>query len=534
MIDHDAAATLTSASDDARVTVRAAARQLSQARHFARVATRTAGGDAAAWLACARHAYQALPVQDSRMVVAAMDLATRASAAIIDRLQQHYPLHWPAGALMVDGVRIQLRFVDAAPAPSQALRVRRASDITMDAFDGKRYSRTGLGVPLALLAGADGGAVARNRAPYSGRFRNVTAWIDPASGEGDACVDLLLADPRRHDGVLIGTRQVPLAADASAAYAWAMQRSKLQRAGMWGLLGGRGIGKRAGVYLLEDYDPGKRPLVMIHGLGSQPLIWSRISNAVWGTEDLRARFQIWQVIYETDAPVLAARQRVQAYLDEAWQRIDPGGQAHARTVLLGHSLGGVIARLLCADSGDALWRAAFSAPLAMLNASDADRALLDRIFHFHPGPGIARAIFLAAPHRGSPAASALLGRLASDVLGRHVPEVQALRRVAQANPAAISPALSAAFLHGSVNSITTLQPEQPVRRALEQLMPATGVPFHTIAGVLPHLRVRTDGVVPLSSASIEGAASTCVVQSGHAVYRHPQAVAEIVRILRLG
>ena len=42
------------------------------------------------------------------------------------------------------------------------------------------------------------------------------------------------------------------------------------------------IGRRAGVYLLEDYDPNKRPLVMIHGLGSTPLIWAQLVQCSMG------------------------------------------------------------------------------------------------------------------------------------------------------------------------------------------------------------------------------------------------------------
>ena len=62
---------------------------------------------------------------------------------------------------------------------------------------------------------------------------------------------------------------------------------------------------------------------MIHGLGASPLVWARLSNAVWGDADLRARFQVWHVVYPTEAPLLVARRRVKGYLDAGWQVLDP-------------------------------------------------------------------------------------------------------------------------------------------------------------------------------------------------------------------
>ena len=110
-------------------------------------------------------------------------------------------------------------------------------------------------------------------------------WIEPDAERPDAPPRLVLADPQKIDAVSIGRPSVSqLAGDTSAGYAWGMQISELERAGLWGLLGGNKIGRRAGLYLLEDYDPDKRPLVMIHGLGSNPLIWAHLSNAVWGAD----------------------------------------------------------------------------------------------------------------------------------------------------------------------------------------------------------------------------------------------------------
>ena len=486
-----------------------------------------------AWLRCATEAYRALAAGNEDAADAAIALANRAATEAIAQLLRRNPVDWRDGLLRIDGIDLQVEFRKMSSTLHPPLRLRMARDVAMDAFDGRRYTRTGFGVALAALSSRDTASPSTRLLPHSGAFRNLTAWFEPDGRSQDAPPRLVLADPQMLDDVGVGAHRLQLARDTSAAYAWAMDVSKLERRGVWGLLGGKQIGRRAGLYLLDDYDPGKCPLVMIHGLGSNPLIWSRVSNAVWGDAELRARFQIWQLVYQTDVPLLVARLHVQDYLDDAWRMLDPDGNAKSRSnaVLVGHSLGGVVARLLCARSGDALWNAAFLVPADMLDADEDDRNLIDRIFHFVPYGGIARAIFLAAPHHGSPSAATLLGRLTGDLVGRRTSEVHALRRIALRNPQAIRPELLPMFLEGWINSITTLQAGQPVRRAAESLMPPAGFPYHTIAGVQPGRRTPSDGVEPLESALLPGAASTLVVESGHRVHERPAAVEEIVRIL---
>lgn len=302
---------------------------------------------------------------------------------------------------------------------------------------------------------------------------------------------------------------------------------------VWGLLGNE-IGRHAGLYLLEDYDPNKRPVVMIHGLGSSPLAWARLSNELRGSPQLRACFQVWHVLYHANAPMLVIRRRVQRYLDDAWRVLDPEGDAPARSglVLIGHSLGGVVARMLCVESGDALWSAAFTVPPKTVQINAADGAEIENVFRFQPYPGVSRAIFMAAPHQGSPSADRWIGRLFRALIGGRAPEIQSLSHFARDHPGMVHEELRVTYQQARFNSITSLQTSQPIRRAGQSLMPAGGIPYHTIAGVLPGSEPESDGAVPLSSALLPGAASTLVVKSGHNLYDNDEAVAEVLRILR--
>lgn len=287
----------------------------------------------------------------------------------------------------------------------------------------------------------------------------------------------------------------------------------------------------AGLYLSEPYDPQRRVVVMIHGLGGGALTWARLTQAVQGNADLHAGFQVWHLVYNSNAPTLVIRRRAQSYLDEAWRELDPEGDAPARSdmVLVGHSLGGVVARMLCVESGDAIWTVVFTVGPQQLQHEAA--AQFDSVFRFGPYPGVGRAIFMGAPHRGSPNADNWLGRAFRNLMGDRTDEIRVLRAMVREHPELVQAELLASYRQGKLNSISTLQVSQPVRRAGESLLPH-GIPYHVIAGELPGAEPPGDGVVPLSSALLPGAASTLIVRGGHDLCDNDAALAEILRILR--
>ncbi|GAB3097089.1 esterase/lipase family protein [Lysobacter terrae] len=287
----------------------------------------------------------------------------------------------------------------------------------------------------------------------------------------------------------------------------------------------------AGLYLSEPFDPTRRVVVMIHGLGGDALTWARLTQAVQGNAELRAGFQVWHLVYNSNAPTLVIRRRAQNYLDEAWRELDPEGQAPARSgmVLVGHSLGGVVARMLCVESGDSIWTVVFTVGPQQLQHEAA--GLVDAVFRFRPYPGVGRAIFMGAPHRGSPNADNWFGRAFRNLMGDSTDEIRVLRALVREHPELVQADLLETYRQGKLNSISTLQVSQPVRRAGESLLP-NGIPYHVIAGELPGAEPPGDGVVPLTSALLPGAASTLIVHGGHDLCDNDAAVAEILRILR--
>ena len=310
----------------------------------------------------------------------------------------------------------------------------RADEVTVPVVMGARFASPGYGVAMVGWQPRCNDKPICTLDPPEGVTRALTAWVEPGD---DGIPQLVVSGARKRRQVTIGDRTVPLAMDFSATYAALFDRSHVNRLALWNLIGGRQFAMREGLYLLEDYDPAKTPVIMVHGLGRSPMVWAKLTNLIDGDPDLRARYQVWHVVYPTNTPLLLNRLTVQHMLDRAWHILDPDNTApaHHDVVMIGHSMGGVVSRLLVSESDDVVWKAVFDIPPAQLQGSPEDIATIDALFRFHPYPGITRAIFLASPHMGSPYVNNVIGWLALRVVHAHAPELDALQRITKENRA---------------------------------------------------------------------------------------------------
>jgi pimeloyl-ACP methyl ester carboxylesterase len=491
-----------------------------------------------AWLHCAVLAHDAMSGQQTADDLAAASLATRCSHAYLVAMTQGVTLNVHPGRMLLSGRFVDVQFRGMPNSLGDHLHLELADQLSMQALNGVRFRQPGFGVPMVAAAPPCINRPICTLYPPEGVFRPVTVWMEgtPGSHHQDEQPVLVVQDPVAQASHVIGDINYPLAQDLSAPYEQLLERSNLRRLGWWGLIGGQEVGRRAGLFLIDDYDPNKTPVIMIHGLGGSPIIWAPMTNAILGDPELHRRYQIWHMVYQTNAALLIERRRAQGYLDTAWNILDPGGHAPARqgVVLIGHSMGGVISRLLCAQSIPALWSAAFTVPYASLHGNKDDLELLRQVFEFKPYPGINELIFMAAPQHGAGVAGDWLGRLAQDLAWRHIPEMTTVERISDENPGA----LRASLLGGDyrithLSSVTSLMPDEPVSIVDETLMPAAGVRYDSIAGSLQGEHPPSDGWVPLSSALLPGSASTLIVNADHhGVPRDPKAIAAVLAILR--
>jgi pimeloyl-ACP methyl ester carboxylesterase len=347
-------------------------------------------------------------------------------------------------------------------------------------------------------------------------------------------VRVLAKDPYQHDTAEIGERVVPLAANYTAAYGVWLARSHFGRQSLLSLFGREGGIKTPRVLLMQPYDPNRLTVVMLHGLASSPEAWINVANEVMGDEYLRRHYQVWEVYYPTNLPVAVNRAGIRAALDATIRHFDPSGRARASNhiVLVGHSMGGFLSRLLVSSSGEDLWdtipvRSDLSAAkLAKLHER------LGPYLQFTPMPQVSRVVFLASPHRGSPLARHNLARWVGNLIRTPANLLADFASMADV----LKPADADGALTRVPNSIDNLSDTNPFIVAAANLPMSPTVHYHTIVGVNKpsvSLASSSDGVVPYASAHLEGADSELAVPSGHSVQETPAAILEVRRILRL-
>ena len=280
---------------------------------------------------------------------------------------------------------------------------------------------------------------------------------------------------------------------------------------------------------VQPYDPNKIPVLFVHGLKSTPVTWVPMVNALWADPVLRRNYQVWIFGYPSGYPIpysaLLLRRQLNA-LNKAFPN-------HRPIVLVGHSMGGILSRLMITDSrGDKFWRDFFGKPPAETKVSPESRALLKEALIFKPQRDVARVIFISTPHRGSVIAQGPIGRIASSLIHKPTEFVKLGPEIMQASVAQQEPGMMK--LNRMPNSIDTLAPNDPFVKFMNTLPLARGVPYHSIIGDrgrgdTPH---SSDGAVPYWSSHLDGAESEKIVPSDHGANQTPEGIAEVVRILK--
>src|SRR6201988_3712661 len=109
---------------------------------------------------------------------------------------------------------------------------------------------------------------------------------------------------------------------------------------------------------LQPYDPNKTVVLVIHGLMDTPATWTRMLNRLRGYAEIRRNYQFWFYSYPSGYPYPYSAAILRHELDAIEKRFPK----MKPMVVIGHSMGGCISRLLLTDCGNKLWMTMFVRP----------------------------------------------------------------------------------------------------------------------------------------------------------------------------
>jgi pimeloyl-ACP methyl ester carboxylesterase len=336
-----------------------------------------------------------------------------------------------------------------------------------------------------------------------------------------ACVHLI--NPRALDHVRLGGKRFVLAADFTAPMA-SYERVDSLWTKFVHMVRGEGMRGKDGLIFLEPYDPQRIPVVFVHGLLSSATAWQNVANSLIRDPEIRRAYEFWVFEYPTGKPIAVSALRLREDLAAAQTQY----QITEGTVLIGHSMGGLLCRMQVTDSRRALWDPILENQAEAAYRKIPDVSLMRRSLIFRTNPSIKRVIFIATPHRGSPLAgggiaafTVRLIRFSSDLLA-------AIEKSGLHALGIDEPTRKTVF----PTSIEGLSPKSPLLIALNGL--PIQAPHHSIIGDRGRGNTpnSSDGVVPYWSSQLTSAESELIVPDGHGAMDDPQAIAEIARILR--
>ena len=412
---------------------------------------------------------------------------------------------------------------------------------------------------------------------------------------GSRQLDIHLYNPYRSESASILGHDYQLAANFSAGYGLWLAENQLDGVGYLNLLTRRQEASLPKLFMLEPYDPDKRVLIMIHGLASSPATWVNLTNDIFNDDKLRDNYQVWQIFYPTNLPILENRYQIQKLLTATYQQTDPSGQNRAskNSVIISHSMGALITRMMLSDDNLANKLEVLEDKDLLTNANkrEIEKSLtqafggdeLSMRFKLQNLPQVDTAIFLSAPFQGTDYADRWFTRALRRIIYLPLSIVKTvtdnLATIATQGELANNP-LGALYLQNGASQLSNnssfiqltkditinkritfhsiiANNDSDITKGLAQMQPngakidlskasvadSKGIEKDIeeeplVAAVTVNEDISqalterlSDGIVPYTSAHLDGAASETVISGGHSIQANPQTILTLRRIL---
>ena len=336
--------------------------------------------------------------------------------------------------------------------------------------------------------------------------------------------------------IRIDGHNVPLEYDQTAVRALFAVEGKAWTRELSGLLNNVLAGPNGtandNLFALEPHRHGRIPVVLVHGTASSPLRWADMVNDLLEDKEIRDHYEFWFFTYNTGNPIPISANVLRHALENAVKSLgglqaDP---ALGRMVVIGHSQGGLLTKLIAIDAGTKIWDAVSDKPVDQLNLKPETKALLKESLFVRHLPFVETVIFIATPHGGSYQASLTIVGLFTRLVTLPLSIVAATADVL----ANAGGALKLNKERRAFNSVNGMSPGNPGIEAVRKIPVAPGIHAHSIIPTLQDgpMDDRNDGVVQYKSAHIDGVESELVIEhQGHSTQSNPLAVREVRRIL---
>ena len=397
------------------------------------------------------------------------------------------------------------------------------------------YVRKGAGLPVIFHPDANASSDPLDIYHNLGHPMSATIIVLPNDDLEKGFCRIEVVNSRVYSTIKVSGKEIPLAGDFSAAYQEMLERDLSSKLWIMGFLDGDRESKFQGLYMAEPYNPDKIPVVFFHGLLSTPATWMETMNELDQIPGIKERYQFWFYMYPTSGSILLNGTDLRENLQRTIHHLDPKNTNPAlkHMVLIGHSMGGLLARLQVVYSDDKLYSGLCRVPFNELQGKPTVLELAKKTLFFDPNPNVSHVVYIGTPHNGSPLSFTPTGRLGS--LIAHTPSWQKNFRseLNEQNPNAFLPAFK---IQSQPNSIDMLGFENPFLKVFQGLRPSEHIQVHSIAGDLNQLfeSRKGDSVVPLTSALATKSDTVTIVQERHMeLHHHPKTISEITRILQL-
>jgi len=333
---------------------------------------------------------------------------------------------------------------------------------------------------------------------------------------------------------VIGEHTVPLEVESTAALAYRLEDSDLWDFEIAGFRkpNFHFFEKESGgeLYFLHPYCPGRIPVVFVHGTASSPARWSEMVNELLADPAIASRYQFWFFIYNSGNPVALSALSLRESLQDAVNDLTPQAKDSElqQMVVIGHSQGGLLTKMMVVNSGNRFWEDTSSQPFEEASLSPETKDLLHRSLFVKPLPFVQRVTFIATPHRGSYLTENILGQI-----GRKLINLPATVTKVGLELAMLDPAEAAKTALLMPTALDNMNWSNPFLRTLESLPIAEGVRVNSIVAVKGSgpAEEGNDGVVRYQSAHLNQADSEFIVRSGHSTQSNPHTIEEVRRIL---